>query len=75
MSLQDIEAKVRMLFKPLNLKARAALELQDAERAKLDAETARDWAFSVIQYNEARITRLREYLKSDDGEPPSSSKG
>ena len=40
----------------------AAKELADAELTLLSANTAKEYADSVIAYNMARIARLREYL-------------
>lgn len=40
----------------------AATELAEAERKKLEAETAREYADSVVQYRNAQINRLRHYL-------------
>jgi hypothetical protein len=41
----------------------AVRELVEAKRAKLEAETGRDWAASMVAYNEARITRLEASLR------------
>lgn len=38
-------------------------ELALANLAKLEAETAVDFAKSVVAYNDARIKRLESYLK------------
>jgi hypothetical protein len=38
-------------------------ELAMANLAKLEAETAQDYAWSVVRYNDARIERLESYLK------------
>ena len=38
-------------------------ELALAHLAKLEAETAVDYAKSVVAYNDARIKRLETYLK------------
>lgn len=38
-------------------------ELALAHLAKLEAETAQDYAWSVVRYNEDRIRRLESYLK------------
>ena len=38
-------------------------ELALAHLAKLEAETAVDYAKSVVAYNDARINRLEAYLK------------
>ena len=39
-----------------------ATELAQAEREKLEAETAREFADSVVKYNDLRIRRLKAYL-------------
>jgi hypothetical protein len=44
---------------PLEL---ATEELVQAERAKLEAETGREYADALVSYNNARITRLRKYI-------------
>lgn len=38
-------------------------ELGQAHLAKLEAESAVDYARSVVAYNDARIKRLESYLK------------
>jgi hypothetical protein len=39
-------------------------ELAEATLEKLEAETAVDWAQSVVSYNRVRIERLNEYIAS-----------
>ncbi len=39
-------------------------ELAEATLEKLEAETAVDWAQSVVSYNRVRIDRLNEYIAS-----------
>lgn len=41
----------------------AARELAQAERALLEAETAREYATAMVDYNNERIHRLRRYIK------------
>ena len=41
----------------------AAKELADAERALLEASTAREYATAMVDYNNERIFRLRKYIK------------
>lgn len=41
----------------------AARELSDAERQKLAAENAVEYAQSMLLYHDNRIVRLRNYLK------------
>ena len=50
---------------PLELAAR---ELVQAQRAKLEAESACEYAASMIQYNDDRICRLRVRLAELQGE-------
>jgi hypothetical protein len=51
----------RLLTTPTPLEM-AARELVQAERAKLEAETALDYAANMVQYNDDRINRLRARL-------------
>jgi hypothetical protein len=51
----------RLLATPTPLEM-AARELVQAERAKLEAETALDYAANMVQYNDDRINRLRARL-------------
>ena len=46
----------------------AARELVQAQRAKLEAESAREYAFSMVGYNDARIARLRKRMSELQGE-------
>jgi len=46
----------------------AAKELVEAQRAKLEAESARDYAEYMVAYNDARIDRLRVRLIELRGE-------
>jgi hypothetical protein len=50
---------------PLELAAR---ELVQAQRAKLEAETALDYAANMVQYNDDRIVRLKVRLTELQGE-------
>jgi hypothetical protein len=43
-------------------------ELQEAQLRKLDAESAVEYAVSVVQYNEKRIKRLEERLNHHEDE-------
>lgn len=56
--LQNLFAKPT----PLEL---ATMELVQAERAKLEAETGREYADALVKYNTARITRLRKYINEE----------
>jgi hypothetical protein len=50
-------------FSQPTLLEKATQELTEAMIAKLNAESAVDFAQSVVDYNTARITRLETYLK------------
>jgi len=49
----------RLLTMPSPLEM-AARELMQAQRAKLEAETALDYAAHMVMYNDARIKRLHD---------------
>ncbi len=44
-----------------------AAELANAQLAKLEAETAVDYAVSVVRYNDTRIARLTKHLAMYQG--------
>jgi len=46
----------------------AARELVEAQRAKLEAESAREYAYHMVQYNDDRIERLKTRLTELQGE-------
>ena len=50
---------------PLEMVAR---ELVQAQRAKLEAESAREYAYHMVNYNDDRIARLQERLNELKGE-------
>jgi hypothetical protein len=56
-----ITAIKRLLATPTPLEM-AARELVQAQRAKLEAESACEYAASMIQYNDDRIVRLQKRL-------------
>lgn len=55
-------AAIRRLFRKITPAEVAAKELADAELSMLEAQTAREYAESVMAYNDARIKRLRKFL-------------
>lgn len=57
----------RLLATPTPLEL-ATRELVQAQRAKLEAETALDYAANMVQYNDDRICRLRVRLTELQGE-------
>lgn len=60
-----------MFFKP-NLVKTAADELYDAERKLLEAQTGLEYAKSQVDYQTARVARLREYLAEKRAAGPST---
>ena len=62
-----IQMTKRLLATPTPLEL-AAQELVQAQRAKLEAESACEYAASMIQYNDDRINRLRVRLTELQGE-------
>ena len=46
----------------------AAKELVEAQRGKLEAESAMEYALSMVDYNDARIKRLRVRMSELQGE-------
>ena len=62
-----IEMTKRLLATPTPLEM-AARELIGAQRAKLEAESALDYAYSMVEYNNQRIERLRVRVLELQGE-------
>lgn len=57
---------IRQMFRKLTPREMAARELSEAERNKLEAQTAVEYAQSVVSYNDNRIRRLRRYLSDEE---------
>lgn len=55
-------AAFRRILRKITPAEVAAKELADAELSMLEAQTAKEYAESVMAYNDARIKRLRKYL-------------
>lgn len=53
---------IRNIFRVPHAHELAVRELNEAKRELLSAQTARDYAIAVVQYNEDRIARLEAYL-------------
>jgi hypothetical protein len=62
-----IKLMKRVLSTPTPLEM-AARELVEAQRAKLEAESALDYAANMVNYNNDRIDRLRHRLTELQGE-------
>ena len=61
-----IQAIKKLLSTPSPLEL-AARELVIAQRAKLEAESACEYAASMIQYNDDRIVRLKQLVTELQG--------
>lgn len=55
-------AAFRRIFRKITPAEVAAKELAYAELNMLEAQSAKEYAESVMAYNDARIRRLRKYL-------------
>ena len=62
-----IEFTKRLLAAPTPLEM-GARELVQSQRAKLEAESAMEYALSMVDYNDARIKRLTRRLTELQGE-------
>lgn len=57
--------EIKRVFKRPSLLEAAAMELADAEHSKLDAESAAEFADSLVIYHDKRIVRLQNFIKSN----------
>lgn len=63
MTWVDTTAKfLKELFKPKTINEIIAKELRESHLKKLEAESAVEYARSIVQYNEQRIKRLEHRL-------------
>lgn len=63
MNWVDTTAKfLKELFKPKTINEIIAKELRESHLKKLEAESAVEYARSIVQYNEQRIKRLEHRL-------------
>ena len=63
MNWKELTVKyIKDLVKPKTIREVIFKELQEAQLRKLDAESAVEYAVSVVQYNEKRIKRLEDRL-------------
>jgi hypothetical protein len=56
---------IKQMYTPMSCKQLIIKELDEAQRGLLLAQTALDYANSVVLYNNQRINRLTEALKND----------
>ena len=69
MNWKELTVKyLKDLVKPKTIREVIFKELQEAQLRKLDAESAVEYAVSVVQYNEKRIKRLEERLNHHEDE-------
>lgn len=54
---------LRKMFRPVTPLVMATQELVAAERSKLEAQTGQEYAAALCTYHDARIKRLRAYIK------------
>ena len=69
MSWIDSTAKfIKELMKPKTINEVIAKELRESHLKKLEAESAVEYARSIVQYNQQRIERLDKRLYEHQGE-------
>lgn len=69
MNWVDTTAKfLKELFKPKTINEIIAKELREAHLKKLEAESAVEYALSIVTYNEQRIERLEQRLTEHTSE-------
>lgn len=69
MSWKDITIKyVKELMKPKPIREIIEKEMRESIIKKLEAESAVEYARSIVQYNEQRIERLEKRLYEHQGE-------
>jgi hypothetical protein len=62
----NITQQLKRVFRKLTPAEMAATELAEAELNRLDAQTAVEYATSVVGYEDARIKRLRKFLAEQE---------
>jgi hypothetical protein len=68
MSWKDLTVKyVKELMKPKPIREIIEKEMREAVIKKLEAESAVEYAVSIVQYNEQRIERLEKRLLEHSG--------
>ena len=65
MKLREI---IREALRPRTNREIMIYELQQAELAKLEAETTLEYASSLVDYNDLRIARLKERIAETDAQ-------
>lgn len=63
MSFKESTSKfLREITRTRTIREIIAIELREAHKKKLEAESAVEYAVSIVQYNEKRIARLQKRL-------------
>jgi hypothetical protein len=62
----NIAQQFKKTFRKLTPTEMAATELAEAELNRLEAQTAVEYATSVVGYEDARIERLRKFLAEQE---------
>ena len=57
--------RYKEVFKMLTPLEMAANELAEAQRSELEAQSAAEYAQSIVTYNRQRIARLRAYIAKE----------
>jgi hypothetical protein len=59
---------IKDILRPKTISEVIYTELQEAHLRKLEAETAAEYAYAAMQYNEERIVRLEKRLAKHAGD-------
>lgn len=59
---------IRQYFRTPSAIERAKTELEEARRGMLSAQTARDYAQAITEYERTRIRRLEEFLAKESAQ-------
>lgn len=59
---------IKSLFRKRTLLERVSAELGEAELQKLEAQTAQEFAESLVAYNTSRIARLKKFIAAQTKE-------
>ena len=59
---------IREYFRVPSAIERAKAELEEARRGMLSAQTARDYATAITEYERTRVRRLEEFLAKESAQ-------
>ncbi len=57
--------EIKSMFKQLDPLEMATTELAEAQRSELEAQSAAEYAQSIVTYNRQRIARLKAYIAKE----------